>query len=541
MCKGMPPPDYNFEPWVDDESADRRGSRSRSRSGRTPSPRASEGEDSDPDIHEGVSCSACSMCPLVGTRYKCSSCPDASLCKKCYKQKDSVHEKKHRFYAMKVMPYTPGEADAKASSVPKEAKKPKEAEAPNPKPGPPPLPLMMPPLPMVPLMRPVLVPQLIRTCPAKHKLVPHIVPCKGACDVCGRVIEAGMQVLDCRPCNWYTCDRCHSPHLDIQAVPGLLPAPVAGLLPGILPGGPGMMPGMLRGPAPGILPGQMPGMLPPGIIPGQAPGMNHPMFRVVRPSMQAAVAAAAAAAPESQATAAAMQERWASLGKSFAQPVPEQAQAQAAPKKAPKKAPEAPKAEPTAEPTPDKEPAAPAAAEKAEEAPLPGQVLIRGQKCHLCQQKSSDSGFGVTCHRSTEEGELRGCLRGVCWDCMRRASVTSFGASRLSKAEWVDLKEGAWWMHEKCMSDQDKADFAFLAEGWIARKSKSTGKVYYVNERKFLTQWELPELTSAPAGEGPPGSAPKVEGAESEQKSEEVREKAEVAGEAVDEDSLMYI
>jgi hypothetical protein len=47
----------------------------------------------------------------------------------------------------------------------------------------------------------------IRTCPSSHSLVQYTA-IGGSCDVCNRIVFVGQQVMDCRACNWYMCERC---------------------------------------------------------------------------------------------------------------------------------------------------------------------------------------------------------------------------------------------------------------------------------------------------------------------------------------------
>jgi len=47
------------------------------------------------------------------------------------------------------------------------------------------------------------------TCPLGHVLQPWTTK-GGACDGCGRETWRGEQVLDCRECDWYLCQSCHS-------------------------------------------------------------------------------------------------------------------------------------------------------------------------------------------------------------------------------------------------------------------------------------------------------------------------------------------
>lgn len=69
-------------------------------------PSESSSEESNPERHEGAECDHCEMCPIIGPRFKCSSCDDVSLCKICYKKRLEVHKPGHRFFAMKPMGVT---------------------------------------------------------------------------------------------------------------------------------------------------------------------------------------------------------------------------------------------------------------------------------------------------------------------------------------------------------------------------------------------------------------------------------------------------
>lgn len=44
-----------------------------------------------PLVHHGVSCDHCGAVPIVGPRFKCTSCPDYDLCGNCYPQKTAIH------------------------------------------------------------------------------------------------------------------------------------------------------------------------------------------------------------------------------------------------------------------------------------------------------------------------------------------------------------------------------------------------------------------------------------------------------------------
>lgn len=68
------------------------------------SEKESSSSESNPERHDGVICDHCAMSPIIGPRFKCSSCQDVSLCRICYKRRLEVHMPGHRFFAMKSMP-----------------------------------------------------------------------------------------------------------------------------------------------------------------------------------------------------------------------------------------------------------------------------------------------------------------------------------------------------------------------------------------------------------------------------------------------------
>jgi len=50
---------------------------------------------------------------------------------------------------------------------------------------------------------------------------------------------------------------------------------------------------------------------------------------------------------------------------------------------------------------------------------------------------------------------FRGCFEQICWKCMNKGGK-DFGTIKCTKAEFAEMGEGAWWMHEKCMTPEDK-------------------------------------------------------------------------------------
>jgi hypothetical protein len=49
----------------------------------------------EPAKHFGYSCDRCGMTPIVGIRYKCTTCPDFDLCSAC--EALDLHDPKHLF------------------------------------------------------------------------------------------------------------------------------------------------------------------------------------------------------------------------------------------------------------------------------------------------------------------------------------------------------------------------------------------------------------------------------------------------------------
>lgn len=81
--------------------------------------------------------------------------------------------------------------------------------------------------------------------------------------------------------------------------------------------------------------------------------------------------------------------------------------------------------------------------------------LPEGTKCTRCEKGVVEFG-GVYCGRSRPNGTYGGCFGGYCWKCMNKGSKEEIGGIRTTKAEFGSLGAGAWWMHESCMSVEDK-------------------------------------------------------------------------------------
>eukprot|EP00933_Yihiella_yeosuensis_P030790 TRINITY_DN24362_c0_g1_i3.p1 TRINITY_DN24362_c0_g1~~TRINITY_DN24362_c0_g1_i3.p1 ORF type:complete len:265 (+),score=88.76 TRINITY_DN24362_c0_g1_i3:73-795(+) len=191
-----------------------------------------------------------------------------------------------------------------------------------------------------------------------------------------------------------------------------------------------------------------------------------------------------------------MQERWQNIGKEYAQKPSQPVQGVVDTKK---EKPAKKKEEKKEEKKEDKK----------EEKPAPkirGKQLSRGGECSMCHQQVLDSASAVLCSHLRDDGTVGGCQKACCFVCMKRASKAMFGKYRMSRDVWAVLGFEAWWMHERCMNSEDEAAFVCkilpayleanpeLPKGWEMRKSKSTGKRYFVNEKLGKTQWTPPEM-----------------------------------------------
>jgi len=62
------------------------------------------------------------------------------------------------------------------------------------------------------------------TCPYRHALENVPVRGSGTCDGCGKRVQIGEPVMDCRQCNWYLCRACHPGHAPQDCAPSSLQA-----------------------------------------------------------------------------------------------------------------------------------------------------------------------------------------------------------------------------------------------------------------------------------------------------------------------------
>lgn len=81
--------------------------------------------------------------------------------------------------------------------------------------------------------------------------------------------------------------------------------------------------------------------------------------------------------------------------------------------------------------------------------------LPDGAECGKCQKSVVEKG-GIYCGRKRPNGDAGGCFAGICWKCMNKATKADIGGVRTTKAEFASLGPDAWWLHESCMTPQDK-------------------------------------------------------------------------------------
>mmetsp|Transcript_25602 Transcript_25602/g.44657 ORF Transcript_25602/g.44657 Transcript_25602/m.44657 type:complete len:1493 (-) Transcript_25602:182-4660(-) len=87
-----------------------------------------------------------------------------------------------------------------------------------------------------------------------------------------------------------------------------------------------------------------------------------------------------------------------------------------------------------------------------------GLVQETNHRCSRCRLLIPPNGGGIFCGRMTD-GQFAGCGLPVCWRCLQRAPRADMGCIRTTQSECEKLGDGAWWMHEKCMTDEEKQDF----------------------------------------------------------------------------------
>jgi len=82
-----------------------------------------------------------------------------------------------------------------------------------------------------------------------------------------------------------------------------------------------------------------------------------------------------------------------------------------------------------------------------------------GAQCKFCQKVNRKEFGGAMCRRVRANGTTGGCNIGTCWRCMKRETKEQIGAVRCTQEEFEELGMSAWWMHERCMMPQDRADY----------------------------------------------------------------------------------
>jgi len=78
--------------------------------------------------------------------------------------------------------------------------------------------------------------------------------------------------------------------------------------------------------------------------------------------------------------------------------------------------------------------------------------------CAMCNKAVVAKG-GVYCGRKRFDGACGGCFQGICWKCMNKGSKDMLGSIKTTKSEFTSLGAGAWWMHERCMTAEDKSAY----------------------------------------------------------------------------------
>jgi len=81
--------------------------------------------------------------------------------------------------------------------------------------------------------------------------------------------------------------------------------------------------------------------------------------------------------------------------------------------------------------------------------------------CTRCRRKGLPGveNAGVFCGRIAADGIFVGCGAALCWRCMRRGGDEQIGTLRTSKEECESLGGDAWWLHDYCMRESDRADY----------------------------------------------------------------------------------
>lgn len=83
--------------------------------------------------------------------------------------------------------------------------------------------------------------------------------------------------------------------------------------------------------------------------------------------------------------------------------------------------------------------------------------LLDGTSCSLCSKSVVEKG-GVYCGRKRAAEDYGGCFQAICWKCMNKQR-DKIGKIKTTKSEFASLGPDAWWMHESCMTAEDKKDY----------------------------------------------------------------------------------
>lgn len=83
--------------------------------------------------------------------------------------------------------------------------------------------------------------------------------------------------------------------------------------------------------------------------------------------------------------------------------------------------------------------------------------LPDGVSCSMCSKSVVEKG-GVYCGRKRALKDFGGCFQAICWKCMNKQR-DKIGKIKTTKSEFASLGPDAWWMHETCMTPEDKKEY----------------------------------------------------------------------------------
>eukprot|EP00434_Breviolum_minutum_P032323 symbB.v1.2.028584.t1/scaffold3042.1/size64827/2 len=75
----------------------------------------------------------------------------------------------------------------------------------------------------------------------------------------------------------------------------------------------------------------------------------------------------------------------------------------------------------------------------------------------MCSKSVVEKG-GVYCGRKRALKDFGGCFQAICWKCMNKQR-DKIGKIKTTKSEFASLGPDAWWMHETCMTPEDKKEY----------------------------------------------------------------------------------